>query len=95
MLSSLWKKKASLVVGIDIGSHSVKAVLLNQNDTGYILETIAIESMPRGAVVDREIQDIDAVGKVVAKIRKKITSSVKHAASAVSGQTVITKIIYI
>jgi len=94
MLSSLWKKKASLVVGIDIGSHSVKAVLLNQNDTGYILETIAIESMPRGAVVDREIQDIDAVGKVVAKIRKKITSSVKHAASAVSGQTVITKIIY-
>lgn len=94
MLSSLWKKKASLMVGIDIGSHSVKAVLLNQNDNGYILEAIAIEPMPRGAIVDREIQDIDAVGKVVAKIRKKISSSVKQAAAAVSGQTVITKIIY-
>ena len=94
MLSSLWKKKASLMVGIDIGSHSIKAVLLNQNDNGYILEAIAIEPMPRGAIVDREIQDIDAVGKVVAKIRKKISSSVKQAAAAVSGQTVITKIIY-
>lgn len=94
MLSSLWKKKTSLMVGIDIGSHSIKAVLLNQNDSGYVLETIAIEPMPRGAVVDREIQDIEAVGKVVAKIRKKISSSVNLAASAVSGQTVITKVIY-
>ncbi|MBA6328813.1 pilus assembly protein PilM [Colwellia sp. MB02u-6] len=94
MLSRLWKKKPALMVGIDIGSHSVKAVLLNQNDNGYVLETVAIEPMPRGAIVDREIQDIDAVGKVIAKIRKKISSSVRQAASAVSGQTVITKIIY-
>ena len=94
MLSSLWKKKTALMVGIDIGSHSIKAVLLNKNDNGYVLETIAIEPMPRGAIIDREIQDIDAVGKVVAKIRKKISSSIGQAASAVSGQTVITKIIY-
>ena len=94
MLSSLWKKKTSLMVGIDIGSHSIKAVLLSQNDTGYVLETVAVEVMPRGAIVDREIQDIEAVGKVVAKIRKKISSSVIQAASAVSGQTVITKIVY-
>jgi len=94
MLSRLLKKKTALMVGIDIGSHSIKAVLLSQNEAGYVLETIAIESMPRGVIVDREIQDIDAVGKIVARIRKKITSSVVHAASAVSGQTVITKIIY-
>lgn len=94
MLSNLWKKKTTLMVGIDIGSHSIKAVLLNQNDNGFVLETIAIEPMPRGAIVDREIQDTDAVGKIVSKIRKKIISSVDQAASAVSGQTVITKIIY-
>ncbi len=82
------------MVGIDIGSHSVKAVLLNQSDEGYVLESVATEVMPRGAIIDREIQDIDAVGKVVAKIRKEITSSVTQAAAAVSGQTVITKVIY-
>jgi len=94
MLSRLFKKKASLMVGIDIGSHSVKAVLLKQSDEGYMLEAIATEVMPRGAIIDREIQDIDSVGKVVAKIRKEISSSVTQAAAAVSGQTVITKVIY-
>ncbi len=94
MLSSLWKKKASLMVGIDIGSHSVKAVLLNQGNEGYILEALVVEPMPRGAVVDREIQDIEAVGNVIAKVRKRIASSVSQAAAAVSGQTVITKVIY-
>jgi type IV pilus assembly protein PilM len=68
--------------------------LLNQSDEGYVLESVATEVMPRGAIIDREIQDIDAVGKVVAKIRKVITSSVTQAAAAVSGQTVITKVIY-
>jgi type IV pilus assembly protein PilM len=94
MLSSFFKNNTSLIVGIDIGSHAIKAVLLGQDDNGYILEAIATEVMPRGAIIDREIQDIDAVSKVVAKIRKEITSSVNLAAAAVSGQTVITKVIY-
>lgn len=94
MLDKLWKKKTAMVVGIDIGSHAVKAVLLSQGAEGYILESFAIEPMVRGAVVDREIQDIEAVGKVIAKIRQKIPMKAKEAAAAVSGQTVITKVIY-
>jgi len=94
MLDNLWKKKTSMMVGIDIGSHAVKAVLLSQGSEGYILEDFAIEPMVRGAVTDREIQDIEAVGSVIAKIRKSIPMRAKEAAAAVSGQTVITKIIY-
>ena len=94
MLSTLWKKKTSMIVGIDIGSHSIKAVLLGQGNDGYILEAYVIEPMPRGSVIDREIQDIEAVASVIAKMRKKISSSVTQAAAAVSGQTVITKVIY-
>lgn len=94
MLNNLWKKKKSLVVGIDIGSYAAKAVLLSQGNEGYSLEAVATELMPRGAIVDREIQDIEAVGNVVAKLRSQITSSATMAAAAVSGQTVITKVIY-
>lgn len=94
MLSNLLRKKASLIVGIDIGSHSAKAVLLSQNGDSYKLESIATEPMPRGALIDREIQDIEAVGKVITKLRTKIASSAIYAAAAVSGQTVITKVIY-
>ena len=94
MLDNLWKKKTTMMVGIDIGSHAVKAVLLSQGNEGYILEDYAIEPMVRGAVVDREIQDIEAVGSVIAKIRQNISMKAKDAAAAVSGQTVITKTIY-
>jgi len=94
MLSSLWKKKASLIIGIDIGSHSIKAVLLHEKNEGYVLEALVEEAMPRGAIIDREIQDIEAVGKVIAKLRAKIPAAVMDAAVAVSGQTVITKVIY-
>ncbi len=94
MLDNLWKNKTTMMVGIDIGSHTVKAVLLSQGSSGYILEDYAIEPMTRGAVVDREIQDIEAVGNVIAKIRQNISMKAKDAAAAVSGQTVITKIIY-
>lgn len=94
MLENLWKKKTTMMVGIDIGSHAVKAVLLSQGSEGYILEDFAVEPMTRGAVVDREIQDIEAVGSVIAKVRQKISMKAKEAAAAVSGQTVITKIIY-
>jgi type IV pilus assembly protein PilM len=94
MLDNLWKKKTTQIVGIDIGSHAVKAVLLSQGSEGYILEDFAIEPMTRGAVVDREIQDIEAVGNVIAKVRQKISMKAKEAAAALSGQTEITKIIY-
>ncbi len=94
MLDNLWKKKTTMMVGIDIGSHAVKAVLLSQGNEGYILEDYAIEPMVRGSIVDREIQDIEAVGSVIAKIRQNISMKAKEAATAVSGQTVITKIIY-
>lgn len=94
MLDKIWKKKTPMMVGIDIGSHSVKAVLLSQGNEGYVLEAFAIEPMARGAIVDREIQDIEAVGNVIAKIRQSIPVRAKDAATAVSGQTVITKVIY-
>lgn len=82
------------MVGIDIGSHSIKALLLSKSGDLTKVESFAIESMPKGAIVDREIQDIEAVGKALGKIRKKIISSAKDAAAAVSGSTVITKVIY-
>ena len=94
MLNRLLKKSVPAMVGIDIGSHSVKAVLLTQHEQGYRLDAVAIEPMPKGAMAERNIQDIEAIGRVIAKLRRRIPKSVSHAIVAVSGQTVITKMIY-
>ena len=50
MLSQLIKKPSPMMVGIDIGSHSIKAVLLSETETGLRLEALAIEPMPKGAM---------------------------------------------
>ena len=94
MLSQLFQKPSPMMVGIDIGSHSIKAVLLREIETGFRLEALAIEPMPKGAMSERTIQDIEAIGNVITKLRKKLPKSLKSAAVAVSGQTVITKVIF-
>ncbi|MFC3034131.1 pilus assembly protein PilM [Pseudoalteromonas fenneropenaei] len=94
MFSQLFRKQDAIMVGIDIGSHCVKAVLLAKTNSGYRLDAVAIEPIPKGAMVERAIQDIEAIGRVVAKVRKRIPKSVNYAAVAVSGQTVITKVIF-
>ncbi len=87
-------KSVPYMVGIDIGSHSVKAVLLSEQHGLYRVEEALIEPMPKGMIKDSEIQDIEAVSRVLGKIRKQIPKQVKHAAVAISGSSVITKIIY-
>ncbi|GAB2990581.1 pilus assembly protein PilM [Psychrosphaera aestuarii] len=82
------------MVGIDIGSHSVKAVLLSEQHGVYRVEEALVEAMPKGMIKDSEIQDIETVARVISKIRKHIPKSVKYAAVAISGSSVITKIIY-
>lgn len=94
MIKSLFSKLPTAIVGIDIGSHSVKAVLLSLHHGKYKVEAFAVEAMIKGALVDREIQDIEAVSAVLSKIRKKIPRSVKLAAAAISGSSVINKIIF-
>jgi len=67
---------------------------LQETDAGLRLEALAIEPMPKGAMSERSIQDIEAIGNVVAKLKRKLPKTVQSAAVAVSGQTVITKVIF-
>jgi type IV pilus assembly protein PilM len=94
MLSHLFQKQAPMMIGIDIGSHCAKAVLLSQSSAGYRVEAVAIEPIPKGAITERAIQDIEAIGRVIGKIKKRLPRLTQYAAVAVSGQTVITKVIF-
>ncbi|TMP41253.1 pilus assembly protein PilM [Pseudoalteromonas citrea] len=94
MLSKLFKKQAPMMFGIDIGSHCAKAVLLSQSNAGYRVEAVAIEPIPKGAISERAIQDIEAIGRVISKLKKRLPKHTQYAAVAVSGQSVITKVIF-
>jgi len=57
------------------------------------VQSLAEEPIPDNAVVDKNIQDIEAVGETIQKAVKRSGTKLKNAAVAVAGSAVITKII--
>lgn len=89
----LLKRKKPAILGLDISSTSVKLLELAQDGNNYRVQSLAIEPLPDNAVVDKNIQDVDAVGETIQKAVTRSGTKTKNAAVAVSGSAVITKII--
>lgn len=87
------KRNKPRLLGIDISSTSIKLVELSKTDKGYRVESLAVEPLPANAVTEKNIQDVEAVGETLQKALKKSGSKLKHAAVAVAGSAVITKVI--
>ncbi len=89
----LLKRKKPSILGLDISSTSVKLLELIQDGDKYRVQSLAVEPLPDNAVVDKNIQDVEAVGQTILKAVKRSGTKAKNAAVAVSGSAVITKII--
>lgn len=90
-LVSVFKKRSPLV-GLDITSSSVKIVELESSGKGgYRVEHYAIEPLPRDAVVDGNIMNLEAVGECVKRAWVKSGSRIREVALALPTAAVITK----
>ena len=87
------KRKKPNILGLDISSTSVKLLELAQDGDKYRVQSLAVEPLPDNAVVEKNIQDVEAVGDTILKAVKRSGTKVKDAAVAVAGSAVITKII--
>src|SRR4030043_1136352 len=85
----LGKKKD--VVGLDIGSSSVKLVELNRAKSGFNLQNLGLSPLPPEAIVDGALMDsvtiIDAIRDLVSTTKTKR----KDVVTSVSGHSVIVK----
>ena len=84
----LFKKKKDLV-GIDIGSSSVKLVQLWQTREGYQLLNAAIMPLPSEAIVDNSLMDTSAVVDAVKNLVASLSIKSKDVACSISGNAVI------
>jgi type IV pilus assembly protein PilM len=85
-------QKAPPLIGLDIGSSSVKIVELSEAGKGVMrLERYAIEPLPRGAVVDGNIDKIEVVADAVKRAWRKAGGKVRSVAMALPASAVITK----
>ncbi len=90
---SFLEKRAKPVLGLDISSTSVKLLELSRHGDRYRVETYAVRPLPPGSVVEKNINDPEAVADVVRTVVKQSKTKLKSAAVAVAGSAVITKMI--
>ena len=93
LIQNLFTGESNAVLGLDISSSSVKLVELSRSGDGYRVDAISSEPLPAGAVADKQIADPNAVGEAISRAVARTGSGTRHAAVAVAGSSVITKII--
>jgi type IV pilus assembly protein PilM len=81
------------LVGLDISSTAVKLLQLTESGGRYRVEHYAVEPLPPNAVVEKNIVEVEAVAEAIRRAVSRSGTRAKHAAAAVSGSSVITKII--
>jgi type IV pilus assembly protein PilM len=89
---SLWSPKAPALLGLDLSSSSIKLVELSGSlEGGLKLERYAIEPLPKGAITDGNIENLEAVIDGVKRALKRSGTKVKNVALALPTAAVITK----
>lgn len=85
--------KIRTLLGVDISSTSVKILQISAAGNSYRLDNYVIRTLPANSVVEKNINDIDAVGECIGAAISILKPSQKDAAVAVAGSAVITKTI--
>ena len=88
----IFKPKAQPLFGLDISSSSVKMVEVMDAGKGAVrVERYAIESLPKDAVIDGNIANLEVVAEAVQRGWKKLATRTKNVAMALPTAAVITK----
>ncbi|KJZ47355.1 MULTISPECIES: pilus assembly protein PilM [Pseudomonas] len=92
-MPGLFNKKSNTLLGIDISSTSVKLLELSRQGERFRVEAYAVEPLPIGAVIEKNIAELEGVGLALARALAKARTGLKNVAVAVAGSAVITKTI--
>ncbi|MBT8329567.1 MAG: type IV pilus assembly protein PilM [Desulfofustis sp.] len=82
---------SQLVVGVDIGSHSVKVCQLKRADKAYSIVTLGSVILPEGAVDDGALVEPEMVASAISNLFKNLKIKNKKVGISISGYSVIVK----
>lgn len=89
---SIFNPKARPLIGLDISSSAIKMVELTDGGKGgYRVERYAIEPLPRDAVVDGNIANLEGVAESIRRCWKRMGTSTRYVAMSLPTAAVITK----
>jgi type IV pilus assembly protein PilM len=84
----LFKKKKE-VIGVDVGSSSVKLVQLKENKGSYQLLNVGIVPLSPEAIVDNTLMDSPSISGAIKQLAASLGVKVKDVACSISGNSVI------
>lgn len=86
------KVKSPPLIGVDISSSAIKMVeIADAGKNLYRVERYAIEALPKDAVIDGNIMNLDAVSEAIKQAWKRMGTRTKLVALALPAASVITK----
>ena len=89
---SIFNPKARSLIGLDISSSAVKMVELgSEGKRGFRVEPYAMEVLPRDAVADGNIVNLEATAEAIRRAWKRLATSTRSVAIALPTSHVITK----
>jgi len=80
--------RGKLALGIDIGSSSIKMVMLKESRRGYRLEAFGMAPLPPEAIVDGSLMDSSVVVQAISDLVRSQKIRRKEVATSVSGRSV-------
>ncbi|HEV2494378.1 MAG TPA: type IV pilus assembly protein PilM [Terriglobia bacterium] len=83
--------KTKGLVGLDLGSSSIKTIELGRKGNQYEVVNLAVAELPEGAIVDGAIKDGAAVARAIGKLFADNHITTPNVATSVSGHSVIVK----
>lgn len=83
--------KKNQLVGLDIGSHAIKIVEIEETKKGRFLKNFGMIGLPREAIVEGAIKEIEIVSSAIKNLYKNLKISNKNVATSISGYSVIVK----
>lgn len=93
MKFTVFTPKTKPLLGVDIGTTFIKAVLLAPIDQHWECRGVACELIPTPAFTERDIEDFDSVANTLKKIMFKLKLKQQPTVIAVAGSSVLSKII--
>ncbi len=82
---------AKSIIGLDIGSSSVKLVEAEKRRSGWVIRSFSSVTLPEDTIVDGEIVNHAAVVEAIKNVYKESNAKSKYVCTSVSGSSVIIK----
>ncbi|MBA1427891.1 MULTISPECIES: type IV pilus biogenesis protein PilM [Pseudomonas fluorescens group] len=93
MEKGFFRRKHDILLGVDINDQGIKLIELGRSAQSFSIEGCVTQCLPAQAVVDGTVLDLEGAGRALQQALSRLRSRARQAAVAVSGPSVITRVI--